>query len=103
MGVACHIYSASENGPRGQGNKNSEFLGSEENGIWCCQYHANLIDKNNGVDYPVSTLFMWKKLAEARVLKEMNEVLKAQALRTVSNYQLVISNEILKTLEITNF
>ena len=72
MGVACHIYSAAENGPRGQGEKNSDFIESEKNGIWCCQYHASLIDKASGYDYPASVLFAWKALAAARVLKQMN-------------------------------
>lgn len=74
LGVACHIYSASENGPRGWGGKTEDFISSEENGIWCCQYHASLIDKNEGKDYPVSVLFAWKKLIEARILKEMNDI-----------------------------
>lgn len=103
MGVACHIYSASENGPRGQGNKNSEFLGSEENGIWCCQYHANLIDKNNGVDYPVSTLFMWKKLAEARVLKEMNDIPSPLGWVESINFTTFMNNHILPSIKLSRF
>ena len=73
MGVACHIYSASEDGPRGWGNKDEVFISSEKNGIWCCAYHASLIDKIKGKDYTVGTLFSWKKLAEARNLKQMND------------------------------
>jgi len=74
LGVACHIFSASENGPRGWGDKEEDFISSEKNGIWCCQYHASLIDKNKGKDYPVSVLFAWKDLIEARTLKEMNDI-----------------------------
>lgn len=74
MGVACHIYSASENGPRGRGGKSDDFISSEENGIWCCQYHASLIDKKNGIDYPATNLFAWKALIEARTLKMMNDI-----------------------------
>lgn len=73
MGVACHIFSASKDGPRGWGDKDAEFISSEKNGLWCCQYHAALIDKNNGKDYSVSTLFSWKELAEARTRKQMND------------------------------
>lgn len=73
MGMACHIYSASENGPRGWGTMDENFISSEKNGIWCCTYHGNLIDKRKGEDYSVSTLFKWKELAEARVLKKMND------------------------------
>lgn len=74
MGVACHIYSASENGPRGRGGKDPEFIRSENNGIWCCEYHSPLIDKANGCDYPADVLFAWKALAEARTLKQMNDI-----------------------------
>lgn len=73
MGIACHIYSASPNGPRGQGGKDEAFLESAQNGIWCCTKHGSLIDKNDGGDYPAETLFAWKALAEARTLKEMND------------------------------
>lgn len=73
MGVACHIYSAAKNGPRGRGGKDAEFISSEHNGIWCCQYHAALIDKSHGIDYPSGVLFAWKDLAEARTRKQMND------------------------------
>lgn len=73
MGTACHIYSAAENGPRGRGGKSSDFISSESNGIWCCQYHGSLIDKSKGVDYPAADLFAWKALAEARALKQLND------------------------------
>lgn len=74
MGVACHIYSAAKNGPRGWGDKKPDFIRSEENGIWCCHTHAALIDKNKGKDYSADTLFSWKELAEARVKKQMNDI-----------------------------
>lgn len=74
MGVACHIYSAAEDGPRGRGGKDESFIKSESNGIWCCQYHAALIDKKKGIDYPAATLFAWKELAEARMRKKMNDM-----------------------------
>lgn len=73
MGVACHIYSAAENGPRGRGDKDDKFIRSESNGIWCCAYHAALIDKANGKDYPASVLLAWKALIEARTLKHMTD------------------------------
>lgn len=73
LGVACHIYSASKDGPRGWGKKDEAFIKSEANGLWCCAVHGNVIDKKNGRDYPVSQLFAWKALAEARVLKQIND------------------------------
>lgn len=74
MGVAAHIHSAAEDGPRGWGGKGEEFIRSEANGLWCCQYHSVLIDKNNGRDYPAADLFAWKALAEARTRKQMNDL-----------------------------
>lgn len=73
LGTACHIYSASKDGPRGWGDKDEAFIKSEANGLWCCAAHSTVIDKNNGKDYPASQLFIWKALAEARVLKQIND------------------------------
>lgn len=53
MGIACHIYAAKPNGPRGQDNNSIEFLGSAENGLWCCCYHGSRIDKAGGEDHPL--------------------------------------------------
>ncbi|WEQ54869.1 hypothetical protein LV564_12005 [Komagataeibacter nataicola] len=74
MGVACHIYSAAKNGPRGQGGKDATFISSVENGIWCCKYHGDLIDKESGKDFPADNLFAWKALAEARTRKQMDDI-----------------------------
>ncbi len=72
--MACHIYSASPGGPRGWGDKDEKFIGSAENGLWCCQVHGTLIDKNAGEGYPVEALFAWKALAEARASKLINDI-----------------------------
>ncbi|RQH06166.1 hypothetical protein [Paraburkholderia dinghuensis] len=74
LGMACHIYSASPDGPRGWGDKDENFIGSAENGLWCCQLHGSVIDKNEGEGYPVEVLFAWKALAEARATKLINDV-----------------------------
>lgn len=73
MGVACHIYSAAEDGPRGRGGQTDEFIGSEPNGIWCCSSHASLIDKKKGNEFPAAVLFSWKALAEARIRKLLDD------------------------------
>lgn len=69
MGKAAHIYSASENGPRGRGGKNEAFIRSTSNGLWCCLNHADLIDKRQGNEFSAQTLFAWKALVEARARK----------------------------------
>ncbi len=70
-GVAAHIYSASPNGPRGQGGLTPEELMHHENGIWLCKLHASAIDDNNGVGHPAAVLFSYKRLHEHRVRKEV--------------------------------
>lgn len=74
MGKACHIYSAAPGGPRGRGGKDENFIRSAANGLWCCAYHGDLIDKDKGDGYSAATLFSWKKLAEARIKKLMDHV-----------------------------
>ncbi|WP_202906740.1 hypothetical protein [Pseudomonas amygdali] len=73
MGVACHIYSAAEDGPRGRGEQTDAFIGSEKNGLWCCSPHAALIDKKKGGEFPATVLFAWKALAEARIRKLLDD------------------------------
>ncbi|WP_206089936.1 hypothetical protein [Pseudomonas viridiflava] len=73
MGVACHIFSAAEDGPRGRGQQTDVFISSEKNGIWCCSSHASLIDKKKGNEFPAAVLFAWKALAEARIRKLLDD------------------------------
>lgn len=65
-GEAAHIKAASATGPRYDATQSSEERRSIENGIWLCSACADLIDKNDGVDYSVQTLFSWKRRAEAK-------------------------------------
>jgi hypothetical protein len=74
MGKACHIYSAAPGGPRGRGDRDEEYIRSAANGLWCCAYHGDLIDKDNGTRYSAQTLYAWKRLAEARIQKLMDHV-----------------------------
>ena len=73
-GMACHIYSRSKTGPRGQGNLTPKQLGSEDNGIWCCYDHGKLIDNNKGKSYSVKLLKEWKNLHHARLEKNRSGV-----------------------------
>ena len=63
-GRACHIYSAAEKGPRGRGGLSEAEIESSRNGIWMCAHHADVIDKNRGVDYPPQLLMTWRYLHE---------------------------------------
>ena len=73
MGKAAHIYSASENGPRGRGGKDEVFIRSASNGLWCCATHADMIDKRKGNEFSAETLFAWKALVEARARKLLDQ------------------------------
>ena len=73
-GVACHIYSAAEGGPRGQGNLDSGQLGDIENALWLCANHARIIDANRGTDYPPERLFSFKTAHESLVSFEQRGV-----------------------------
>ena len=66
IGVAAHICAASEGGPRYDQNQSPEERSSIDNGIHLCSNCAAMIDKNNGIDYPATTLREWKKQAEKR-------------------------------------
>jgi hypothetical protein len=70
-GTACHIYSAAQNGPRGRNGLTNEELSAPSNGLWCCAFHGRIIDSNQGASFPAAQLFMWKRLAEARVRRAM--------------------------------
>jgi hypothetical protein len=74
VGEAAHIYSASRNGPRGQGNLTPQYLRSPQNGIWFCRVHSRIPDLNNGRDYPPGTLHSYKALHESRVARELGEI-----------------------------
>ena len=69
-GDACHIYSAAEGGPRGQGNLRSDQLADIRNALWLCANHARIIDANRGKDYPPECLLSFKKAHESLVAYE---------------------------------
>ena len=64
-GVACHIYSAAEGGPRGQGNLSPDQLAGIGNALWLCANHARIMDVKRGKDYPPDRLLGFKKAHEA--------------------------------------
>jgi energy-coupling factor transporter ATP-binding protein EcfA2 len=74
IGKAAHIYSAAEGGPRGTGGLSFEQRRSIENGLWLCGIHADLIDKNHGLDYPANLLLRYKSLHEERVRRERDGI-----------------------------
>lgn len=63
-GVAAHITAAAPGGPRFDPDLTSEERRSINNGIWCCEYHARLIDADHST-YSSAELKRWKEVAEA--------------------------------------
>src|SRR5579863_4670145 len=65
LGQICHIYAASDNGPRG----NAALTDAERNGadnlILLCGFHHPMVDSQHQ-DYPAELLKQWKKSHEAK-------------------------------------
>lgn len=64
-GVAAHITAASELGPRYDVSMTEERRKDASNGIWLCETHAKLIDKDP-IRFPSSLLIKWRMDAEAK-------------------------------------
>lgn len=60
---AAHIYPASINGPRYDSSVLESFIKSEENCLWLCPTHHDLVDKDEN-RYGADLLLGWKKDAE---------------------------------------
>jgi hypothetical protein len=73
IGKAAHITAASEGGPRYDSSLTKEERGSIDNGIFLCSNCADMIDKNNGLDYPIETLSKWKKDHEEWIKSNLNK------------------------------
>jgi hypothetical protein len=69
IGKASHICAASPGGPRYDMSQSEKERTDISNGIWLCASCADLIDKNNGIDYPAEHLRKWKKDHEALMKK----------------------------------
>lgn len=73
-GKAAHICAAAEGGPRFDSKMSSEERSAITNGIFLCSKCADLIDKNNGADFPVSLLQNWKTTHEKWIAENLNKL-----------------------------
>lgn len=71
MGTAAHICAAAKGGPRYNVNMTPTERKSAENGIWLCNFCADLIDKDP-IRYPASLLHQWKENAEMDAEYQIN-------------------------------
>ncbi len=72
IGKAAHISAASPGGPRYDRDQLPEERSSIANAIFLCSSCADLIDKNNGLDFSVEKLKGWKSSHESWVRQNLN-------------------------------
>ncbi|MCP4491521.1 MAG: hypothetical protein GY820_30045 [Gammaproteobacteria bacterium] len=92
IGKAAHITAASEGGPRIESSMSSDERKSIDNGIFLCSNCADMIEKNNGIDFSVELLHKWKSTHEDWVSNNLNkriqeQVQPAQVFNVTSNNQ----------------
>lgn len=73
IGKAAHITAAAEGGPRYEPSITKDQRESINNGIFLCSNCADMIDRNNGLDYPIEILSNWKKEHEEWVKTQLNK------------------------------
>lgn len=74
----CHIYAASDAGPRGKLGLTEKERNSPDNLILLCGHHHPLVD-TQWKDYPADLLKSWKKAHEAKFQANTAEAAKLQA------------------------
>jgi len=72
VGKAAHIYAAAAGGPRYREGMTSEERSSIDNGIFLCSTCADLIDTNEGRDFPDTVLLDWRRQHEQWVRQSLN-------------------------------
>lgn len=77
VGVAAHITSAAEGGPRYDPSLTSEARRHPNNGIWLCQTCAKLID-NDPPRFTEKLVRAWKEVAEDRARNSIGKTTTPQ-------------------------
>jgi hypothetical protein len=73
---AAHITAAAEGGPRYDSSLSPEERSSINNAIFLCSNCADLIDKNDGLDYPSLLIKKWKEDHENWIRNNLNKQFK---------------------------
>ena len=73
IGKAAHICAAAKGGPRYRSNMSAADRAAIGNAIFLCSGCADMIDKNNGADFPEEILRQWKFDHEAWVTQNLNK------------------------------
>jgi hypothetical protein len=108
LGQICHIYAASDDGPRGRPDFTATERDSPENLILLCGHHHPLVDKQ-WETYPADLLKQWKKNHQAKFQQGTAEALKLQEsmqrmgfLRTYSDQQIEAEIEAIRQARFIN-
>jgi hypothetical protein len=64
VGEGAHICAARPKQARYEKLMTDEMRAASDNGIWLCAHCHNIIDKNEGVDFPTPLLREWKRKHE---------------------------------------
>ena len=81
VGVAAHIRAAAPGGKRYESSMTSEARKDIGNGIWMCQFHGTLIDRDEAT-YPVELLHAWQRDHEDRMKAELQSHTRGTGLTT---------------------
>lgn len=73
LGKAAHITAAAEGGPRFDAQLSPTQRASISNAIYLCSGCADLVDKNDGKDFPTPMLNAWKAEHERWVTANLNK------------------------------
>lgn len=71
-GRAAHITAASPSGPRYDPTLTPEERSSVENAIYLCPNCADMVDKNDGIDFSVELLRKWKSEHEKWIMENQH-------------------------------
>jgi hypothetical protein len=72
VGKAAHIHAAAQGGPRYDSAMPVEQRKAIENAIFLCSTCADMIDRNQGADFPAELLRKWKQEHEDWVRANLN-------------------------------
>lgn len=73
VGKAAHICAAAKGGPRYDVSMKPEERKAPSNGIFLCSFCADMIDRNNGLDFPPDQIRRWKLDHDGWVAANLNK------------------------------
>jgi hypothetical protein len=104
----CHIYAASDNGPRGKPGLTASERNAPDNLLLLCGHHHPQVDKQ-WQTYPAEMLKTWKKMHESKFQQGTAEALKLQEsmqqlafLQTFSDQQIAAEIEAIRQRRFIN-